>query len=74
MDKSKPNKLFIAISPFGVYVRFCPKCGEDAESFDIIDENQYIACRKCGTKFGKWSAEETAKLGCAGECDSCTKH
>lgn len=64
IEKPKPGPLFTIISPFGVFVQICPKCGnEDEESqFELIEDYQWLACAKCGQKISKFSQKYTEEL------------
>ena len=60
MKKPETILLYIAISPIGVYLQSCVKCG--CGEFKLIDDNEYLACAECGGRIAKFDAIHTAAL------------
>ena len=58
--KPEPRPLYIAISPYGVYIQFCTKC--EHGKFLPVEDNKYLACEKCGAKIAIYDAKHTAQL------------
>jgi len=72
MKKPETMPLYIAIAPIGVFLQRCVKCRHD--QFELIDNDEHLACAKCKTIIAKFSSDFTKALGCTGECESCTLH
>jgi len=72
MKKPETMPLYIAISPHGVYLQSCVKCKSD--QFKLVDNNEHLACAKCGTKIARYNATFTAALEGTGNNDSASLH
>jgi len=72
MKKPETMPLYIAISPIGVFLQSCVKCGHD--QFKLIDDNTHLACAKCEARIAKFDAIHTAALGGTGQDSSVTLH
>jgi len=50
--------LFIAISPYGVFVQYCSQCGHG----EFIADGSEVRCSRCGSAIARFSEEYTAQL------------
>lgn len=60
MSKSETMPLYIAITPIGVYLQSCVKCGHG--QFKLIDDNEWLVCAKCDSRIARFDAGFTAAL------------
>ena len=65
MKNPKPRPLFLAVSPYGVFIQVCSVCG--GEDFMPIEDGKFFACACCGLKIARWSSEYSAQLECVGD-------
>ena len=72
MKKPETMPLYIAITPFGVYLQSCVECGCD--QYKLVDDNNYLACAECGSKIAVFDPVFTAALEGKGGCDNCMIH